>query len=132
MAEKIRITKYSELLEVQEELRKEIRSVVLYGTSEMWASTPRFVPYRGQVIVWTDRGSGLRPDAMGIKIGDGTTYNIDLPFVGDDVVETIVGIISAHVGNNEAHVSADDRRRWNHKVTVADSVSGGVLEITRN
>lgn len=132
MGEAIRIAKYSELRDLEESLRTGPRAIVLYGTSAMWRANPTFVPYMGQLVVWADKGTGLHPEDLGIKIGDGSAYNLDLPFVGDAALSRITALISAHVNDASAHVSGEDRRRWDNKVTTGDAVAQENLIITRD
>lgn len=132
MGEAIRIAKYSELRDLEESLRTGPKAIVLYGTSAMWRANPTFVPYMGQVVVWADKGTGLHPEDLGIKIGDGLAYNLDLPFVGDAALARLSELISVHVNDTSAHVSGEDRSRWDHKVTTDDEVDQENLIITRD
>ena len=48
-----------------------------------------------------------------IKIGDGSAYLIDTPFLDNVLLE--------HINDTESHVSAEDRIRWDNKVRVYPS-----------
>lgn len=117
------------------------------GTTAYWQAQDQshFVPALGQIVVWTDHGtvtpagSETPINVPGIKIGDGTTYNIDLPFVGDDVAAQLTALISLqqtaladHVNNQIVHITAAERAKWNNKITTSDTVSGDTLVLTRN
>lgn len=110
-------------------------SDMAYGTRVEWEAQPDFVPHQGQIVVWSDHGKanvgGVEVDVPGFKVGDGNAYNLDLPFVGDDVASRIMSELSGHVSNSSIHVSASDRSRWNGSVSVSDSVSGETLVFTR-
>lgn len=55
----------------------------------------------------------------GLKIGDGTTYLIDLPFINDTGEGSeIEQIILNHINNNIIHISAEERKFWNNKLNL--------------
>ena len=56
-------------------------------TTRAWEQKPDFVPFRGEIIIYTDKytvtketGETIKVPAM--KIGDGKTCIADLPFLG--------------------------------------------------
>ena len=113
---------------------------IVAKTRQEWQNDPGFVPHKGQVVIWTDR-STLSSGVVvpGIKIGDSNAYNIDLPFVGDDVAEQAMAALAAHVSNTDVHLQEKERDKWNHKISVGDiedpsddGVRGENLIITRN
>lgn len=112
------------------------QSDATYGTRAHWEANPGFVPDRGQIVVWSDRGKttvgGAEVDVPGVKIGDGNAFNIDLPFVGDDVAARLLALIQAHVDDPTSHVSSSDRKRWDNKITASDEVHDGTLVLSRN
>lgn len=83
--------------------------IVHVGTTAMWNSTPQLIAKAKHIYVYSDY-AGL--DVPGIKIGDGTTYLIDLPFVeGND------SRLNEHIYNEIIHVTSAERTFWNNKVT---------------
>lgn len=55
----------------------------------------------------------------GLKIGDGTTYLIDLPFINDTAGGSeIEQMILDHINNNIIHISAEERNFWNNKLNL--------------
>lgn len=111
-------------------------SEILYGSRSHWESRPEFVPSEGQLVVWTDHGTatdgqGNEVNVPGFKVGDGNAYNLDLPFVGEDVSSFIENALSSHVGNASIHVSSEDRLNWNSKVDVSDTVENETLLFIR-
>lgn len=122
---------------------------IVFGTTSHWKSEPLFVPDSKQLVVWTDKGtllSTVHEDGIdktlsinvpGIKVGDGNAYNIDLPFVGDDVGSMLVQKLVEHEMLT-SHIKAEERQSWNHKITIGsidnpadDGVSNETLTITR-
>lgn len=103
-------------------------------TTENWNAVRSFIPMRGEVIVYTDHsqmedGFGNVIDVPGIKIGDGSAYLIDLPFVGNDVRYQVLQELREHSGNTVIHVTQADRDFWNNKLNC--TVSDGVLTLNR-
>lgn len=77
---------------------------VIIKTSNEWAESPTFTSTRGVIYVYMD------DDNVRIKIGDGSAYVVDLPFVsatGDD--------FSDHINNMDIHVTAAEKETWNNK-----------------
>jgi len=104
---------------------------VSYGTRAHWEANPMFVPPKGSIVVWSDHGTLNGKKVPGFKIGDGNAYNIDLPFVGDDVAARIEAALAVHVGTQSIHVSASDRGSWNNKVSIDDNVLNETLVFRR-
>ena len=106
---------------------------VLYGTTSHWNSQLSFVPEEGQIVIYSDHGTiednGETINVPALKIGDGNAYCIDLPFVGDDVIASILARISAHEANTNIHTSLEEKTKWNNKVDVL--VDGKILAFTR-
>lgn len=82
-------------------------------TTEHWNSQLDFIPRFGAVVIYSDHAVVDGDYVPGIKVGDGSAYLIDLPFVGDDIRQMIM----AHIANASVHVSAADRESWDNKVT---------------
>ena len=104
-------------------------------TTENWQSQRTFVPLKGEVIIYSDYKSKLNDDGEtvyipAIKIGDGSTYGVDLPFVGEDLREKIMD----HISNTGIHVTELEKLFWNNKINVTDTqeVVDNVLMINRN
>jgi len=104
-------------------------------TTANWYANPKFIPLEGEVLIYYDYESTVDEDdnvlyIPAIKIGDGKTYGVDLPFVGDDIRAEIM----AHISNDGIHVTAEDRLRWNNKLNVDDyqEVVEGALIFNRN
>ncbi len=55
-----------------------------YDTTVNWNKATNFIPLVGEIIVYTDGWGANRPR---IKIGDGTTTVINLPFTDEEITE---------------------------------------------
>ena len=92
---------------------------VYYDTKENWDSQLELIAEKGVVYIYSDYTfiedeSGNRTEIAGIKIGDGTSYLIDMPFISDATTY----LITSHISNSDAHVSSADREFWNNKVSA--------------
>ena len=80
-------------------------------TTENWNSQVDLVAKLNNIYIYSDYIHG-DTDIPGMKVGDGTTYLIDLPFLSGNN-----DILTQHMLNTVIHVSQADRDFWNNKVT---------------
>lgn len=92
------------------------------NTTAGWTAMPMYVPKDGEFCIYSDTHE--------LKIGDGLAYIVDLPFVGHGEATAVSIALAAHAGNMNAHVSQEDRDRWDNKVDVG--VAGEQLVFTRS
>ena len=103
--------------------------VILVDTTANWNSQRTFIPHRGDIIIYTDKATLADGTVVpGIKIGDGLAYGIDLPFVGDEMLDTFM----EHINDAVRHITAQERTSWNNKINCNDEVIDEVLIIHRN
>ena len=100
------------------------------NTCDYWDRQRLYIPrYKEMVIYedysWTIR-YGMRVRVPNFKIGDGTTYLIDLPFVNDDIRDNL----ATHIRDIVAHVTSEERTFWNNKINV--EANGEELILNRN
>ena len=93
------------------------------NTTEYWRLHPHFIPLDGEIVVYTDYSVVDGKTIPGIKIGDGKTYIVDLPFL-------VEGSLTTHINNASIHVSEEDRNFWNNKLNYY--MEGETLVFTRN
>ena len=100
----------------------QIDGIIRYGKTADWDSDKSYIPKKGQVIVYIDRGTmkngDKTVDVPGFKVGDGLAYLVDLPFVGDDQTQTIMGLLRVHSDNKDIHVTLEEKEFWNNKLNV--------------
>ena len=107
--------------------------IVLRGTKDEWDSQPTLVAQKNVIYIYSDyqiedNGDGTFTIYPGIKIGDGRSYLIDMPFVGGDSV-----MLHQHISNNIIHVTAEDKEFWNQKWRgYMDDVNKTMLVFTTN
>ena len=94
-------------------------------TTQHWGEARGFVPLAGEVIIYTDY-KNYQKEVNGqiktvlipaIKIGDGKTYVQDLPFVNEELRDTLM----EHINNMDLHVTLGEKTFWNNKINVDDA-----------
>lgn len=88
-------------------------SSIYYDTTEHWNAVPEFIPKKGSIVIYSDYVGLDGEEIPNIKIGDGTTYLVDLPYISNDLREAILN----HVNDATIHITAAERDSWNNKVT---------------
>ena len=94
-------------------------SPVYYDTEENWDLQPSLITEEKAIYVYSNHyiirdNVGNITYVPAIKIGDGTSYLIDMPFLSSSIVLEL----SNHVNDTLIHVSQDDRIFWNNKVSA--------------
>lgn len=92
-------------------------------TKSDWDSDRDFMSQKNVLYIYSDYKSIERDGEQilipGLKIGDGTTYLIDLPFVNDTSKGSeLEQLILDHINNKVIHISAEERNFWNNKLNL--------------
>ena len=91
---------------------------IYYDTTANWNAQHSLITEPGTVYIYSDYsfiddGNGNLTPVAGIKIGDGSSYLIDMPFMTDALTATLL----SHVGNGDVHITPQERVFWNNKVS---------------
>ena len=106
---------------------------VYYDTTEHWDSQAGLVSQEGVVYIYSDYtyiedDVGNRTWIAGLKVGDGSAYLRDLPFVSDAMTATIIH----HVSDSSMHTTPQEKAFWNNKVSsYIDHEDGEVLVLSK-
>lgn len=92
-------------------------------TKSEWNLNRDFISQKNVLYIYTDykiiEKDGEQILIPGLKIGDGTTYLIDLPFINDTSRGSeLEQLILDHINNKVIHISAEERNFWNNKLNV--------------
>ena len=102
---------------------------ILIDTTANWRNKTTYIPNLGDIVIYTDKATlADNTTVPGIKIGDGRAYGIDLPFVGDDILDQL----TAHIADSVKHITAAERAFWNDKLNCNDEVNEETLILYRN
>ena len=89
-----------------------------YDTTANWNSHQDLIAKRAVAYVYSDHDSyeedGQTVVVPAMKIGDGTSYLIDMPFMNEGYTRRLL----EHIGDENVHVSSEDRAFWNNKVAA--------------
>jgi hypothetical protein len=114
----------SDVQDALDVLNEAVANSVLYDTEANWNSKISLIANKGTIYIYSDHetdGQNLIPS---IKVGDGTSYLIDMPFIDK--------LYADHILNTVIHVTAEDKAFWNNKVTaIIDSVQLNTLILTK-
>ena len=101
--------------------------IVSENTVDGWAENPSYIPKRGEIVIYTDYGIGKTGEPIpAIKVGDGSAYAADLPFIGEDQRQELL----EHINDTTVHVTDAERAFWNNKLNY--DVEGEELLFNRN
>lgn len=94
---------------LQSYLEASMAKMVYFDTTSGWNAQTSLVSDDETLYVYTDRTTDSHGNALaGIKVGDGSAYVIDLPFINADFTE--------HLGDSTRHITNEERAAWNNKV----------------
>ena len=89
------------------------------NTTEEWNKKPSFISEKNILYVYMDykivEKDGEEIFIPGLKLGDGKSYLIDLPFL-NNIDSDIDQRLQDHINNNIIHISAEERAFWNNKL----------------
>lgn len=85
------------------------------NTTANWDADKSYVPDAGVLIIYTDGATEGDKPIPKIKVGDGNTYLIDLPFSDADIKTAI----EEHIANQTIHINDNERANWNDKVSIS-------------
>jgi len=109
--------------------------IVSENTTAGWNSDPLYLPKSGEICIYTDHATvqddlGNTIVCPGIKVGDGNSYLIDMPFVGTEIRYEILRRLKLHEENTAIHLMPGEREFWNNKLNY--DVSNEELILNRN
>lgn len=91
---------------------------LIMATTAVWQTRVDYVPPRGTIIVYSDRNVIDGQEYVGLKIGDGLAYVVDLPFVGDEIADQIITDLNDHISDRTVHITQEEREYWNNKLNA--------------
>ena len=110
---------------------------IFYDTTEKWNAQPGLIGEKGAIYIYsnyaTENKNGEIINKANIKIGDGKTHLIDVPFVSSAMNQQIINEIKAEIidqtgeqiketaieklDQEQRLVSSEDREKWDNKIT---------------
>lgn len=103
--------------------------IVSENTVSGWAQTPTYVPKKGEIILYTDYAQDDQENPLpAIKMGDGSAFVADLPFVNDDIRINLL----EHINDRVVHITNAERNFWNNKLNYEYDMGDENLILNRN
>lgn len=90
---------------------------IYYNTKEGWNAQRNLIGEKNALYVYTNAVEEDGKNIPNFKVGDGTSYLIDSPFI----TEVVMKDLTDHINNTTIHVSEADRIRWDNKVRAYHS-----------
>ena len=91
-------------------------NIVHIETTSYWNSHPGFIGIKNHLYVYSDWDQYDGKNIPAMKVGDGTSYLIDQPFIS-----TNVSLLMNHIHDNIRHITQEEREFWNNKVRCDDT-----------
>ena len=87
-------------------------SQILVDTTAHWNAQPQLIAKKDLVYVYSDFLEIDGEPVAGIKIGDGSSFLIDMAFTAGNTAQ-----LNEHIQDAVRHITAQERTFWNNKVT---------------
>lgn len=105
-------------------LKNNLNNKIVYYSKKKseWDADRDIIAEKDVLYIYSDyktiQKDGKQLLVPGLKIGDGMTYLIDMPFVNstDSGIEQLV---LDHINNNVIHINATERNFWNNKLNYS-------------
>lgn len=117
-------------------LENKIQNNLVYysKTTSEWNSDITIIGEKDVLYIYTDyktiQQNGKEVFLPGLKIGDGTSYLIDLPFFNDNIAFN--EIVLNHIENGDIHVSENQKSFWNNKLNYQSQLINETLVFNRH
>lgn len=81
-------------------------ATIEFHTTEEWKAFNSTISTKNKFYIYTDH----RENSPGVKVGDGTAYVGDLPFIDTQ--------LDVHMADTVSHITAEERNKWNTAITI--------------
>lgn len=89
---------------------------ILVATEEQWNLHPQMIAEANTLYIYTNHDMVDGQPIPAMKVGDGTSYLIDMAFITDHASE-----ILDHINNTSIHVTLAEKAFWNNKVSCDET-----------
>lgn len=93
-------------------------------TKEQWNINPQLLSKKDILYIYTNykkiRKQGEQDQIIipGLKVGDGKSYLIDLPFINNTSNSDFENILLQHINNKTIHVTQEEKIFWSNKLNL--------------
>lgn len=124
-----------------EKIKNKTNNKITYysGTKLDWDSDKTLIAEKGTFYIYLDYKKIQKEDGQevympGIKIGDGSSFLIDLPFINDTSdsdIKRFQNLILDHINDKIVHIQPGEREFWNNKLNYSFDDSNDNLILNR-
>lgn len=104
-------------------------------TTAQWNSDLTKIVEKNVLYIYTDYRVIKKDDKdywmPGLKLGDGTSYLIDLPILNDEEDSEFNQLVRDHLNNNIIHITPEERNFWNNKLNYQQGIQNEILVLNR-
>lgn len=117
-------------------LENKIQDNLIYysKTTAQWNAEITTIGEKNVLYIYTDyktvEQQGEEYFLPGLKVGDGTSYLIDLPFLND--TSALNQALLDHINNHIVHITPEQRAFWNDKLNYQSLLINETLVLNRN
>lgn len=117
-------------------LENKLQDNLVYNskTTAQWNSDITTISEKGVLYIYTDfktiEQDGKEFLLPGLKLGDGTSYLIDLPFLNDN--SNLNQMLLDHINNDSIHITDSEREFWNNKLNYESQLINETLVLNRH
>lgn len=91
-------------------------SRIIVKTTSEWESEITYIPEEGYLCIYSDYVTEGALKIPAIKVGDGTTYIVDLPFlIGTEAQFNL----NKHIHDTSKHITEEERLAWDNKISCS-------------
>lgn len=105
------------------------------NTKSAWDSDILKIADKDVLYIYTDyktiEQDGKSYFLPGLKMGDGKSYLIDLPFINNGIDSQFEQVILDHLNNKIIHISPEERSFWNNKLNYQSQLINETLVLNR-
>lgn len=100
------------------------RLIYYSKTKEQWNINPQLLSKKDVLYIYTNykkikkQGEQDQIIIPGLKVGDGKSYLIDLPFINNASDSDFENILLQHINNKTIHVTQEEKIFWNNKLNL--------------
>ena len=118
-------------------LENKIQDNLIYysKTTAQWNTDITTISKKDVLYIYTDykiiEQDGKEYLLPGLKIGDGTSYLVDLPFINDGDNSVFNNMLLNHMNDNTIHITENERIFWNNKLNYESQLINETLVLNR-
>ena len=104
-------------------------------TTAEWNADINIISEKNVLYIYTDYKTIQQDGNLillpGLKVGDGNSFLIDLPFINNGSDSRLEQIVLDHINNDAIHIGSGEREFWNNKLNYQSQLTNETLILNR-